>query len=92
MTNIIELPVKKSGVASQELLQDLHRMCAEHFHNYLVNTPPAKQRASMLEVIRKFMKDNGVEHSDKLVALEALSRPEAEPEADNLNKLDLPFV
>lgn len=96
MSNVYELSLKqKSGVASQALLHEIHRKCAEHFHHYLVNTPLEKQRAAKLSVIVRFLKDNGAEHSDRIEALEALSRPAGdELQAQtvvSLDGLEVPF-
>jgi hypothetical protein len=89
MSNVYELSLKqKSGVASQTLLQEIHRKCAEHFLHYLENTPIETQRAAKLHVIVRFLKDNGVEHASSVEALEALSRPAAELQAQTVVSLD----
>ncbi len=46
--------------ASREELQQIHGLLCMSFLEYLQNTPPAKLRASMIEVIRSFLKDNNI--------------------------------
>lgn len=46
--------------ATREDLQEIHGLLCMSFLDYLKNTPPAKLRASMIEVIRSFLKDNHI--------------------------------
>ena len=80
----------KTLVATQEQLRELHALFTETLVNYFATTPAHKRRASMLEVCRKFLADNGVEHSDRIQALEALGQHQpAHDEA--MDGLDVPF-
>lgn len=70
--------------APQESLRELHRLLCTTFLDYLQTTPPERRRASMLEVIRSFLRDNGIQkdltlHGDVQASLQSLS------------SLDIPF-
>lgn len=73
-----------TGAAPRDQLQKLHALLCETFLDYFQTTPPERRRASMLEVIRSFLKDNGIQkdltlHRDVQTSLESLS------------SLDIPF-
>lgn len=69
--------------ATREDLQEIHRLLTEAFFRYLQETPRENQRASMFEVIRSFLRDNGITkdlnlHKDvqtSLVSLASLDIP-----------------
>lgn len=46
--------------ASREQMEELHRLLLESCAEYLAETPPEKRKASMLAVIRAFLRDNGI--------------------------------
>ncbi|ENO74797.1 hypothetical protein [Thauera sp. 63] len=48
------------SAAPREQLQELHRLLAGTFLDYLTKTPQDECTASMLEVIRSFLRDNGI--------------------------------
>ena len=76
---------ESSGIASRESLQTLHRLLCEYFTGYLANTPPSKIRASMLEVIRGFLKDNNVRK-------DLTSARDVKASLDELAGLSIPFL
>lgn len=47
--------------APRDQLQKLHGLLCTTFLDYFETTPPERRRASMLEVIRSFLKDNGIQ-------------------------------
>lgn len=72
------------SAAPRDQLQELHRLLCTTFLDYLQTTPPERRRASMLEVIRSFLRDNGIQkdltlHEDVQTSLQSLS------------SLDIPF-
>lgn len=48
------------GKATREQLRELHFILTETLLLYMQTTAPAKRRAGMLEVVRAFLKDNGI--------------------------------
>lgn len=46
--------------ASREELHEIHRLMCRNLLDYLQNTPQDKIRASMIDVIRAFLKDNNI--------------------------------
>lgn len=69
---------EQTGRTPREKLQELHGVLCDRFLDYAKNTPPGKIRASMIEVIRGFLKDNGItknlaQAKDVAASLEELS-------------------
>lgn len=75
---------EKPTRATREQLEDLHRQFAETLLAYLHDTPPEKRRSAMLEVIRGFLKDNGITRGLRSVA-------DMKQTLTELTELDLPF-
>lgn len=46
--------------SSREELHEIHRLMSRNLLEYLQNTPADKIRASMIDVIRAFLKDNNI--------------------------------
>lgn len=73
------------GTATREELQEIHRVLCETFMDYLTNTPPGRIRASMLDVIRSFLKDNHISKN--------LSQAKDVTESlKDLSELSVPFL
>lgn len=66
------------GKASAQQLRELHRLFSQALYEYMTNTPVGKHRPAMLNVVRAFLNDNGVEHSSSVEALELLRKGLAE--------------
>jgi hypothetical protein len=60
-----------SKAATREQMEELHRLVAEALLEYMNMTPPAKRRASMLDVIRMFLKDNRIQADGSAESLRA---------------------
>jgi hypothetical protein len=74
-----------SDRANREQLEELHGLLTQTLLAYMANTPPNKRRASMLEVIRSFLKDNGI-----IKNLEACQ--DVAESLGELTSLDVPFL
>lgn len=81
------------GKASAQQLRELHRLFSQALYDYMVNTPTGTHKPAMLNVVRAFLNDNGVEHSSSVEALELLRKGLAEggsPVA-NIESFSVPF-
>lgn len=72
-----------SKAATREQLQELHRLVTEALLEYMTTTPPAKRRASMMECIRGFLRDNRIQADPTPESLRA--------GLERLQGMELPF-
>lgn len=72
------------SAAPREQLQELHRLLAGTFLDYLTKTPQDECTASMLEVIRSFLRDNGI-------TKDLTSYADVQSSLGSLTSLDIPF-
>lgn len=79
-----QLPEQPSRV-TREQLRDLHSILTETLLLYMTTTPPEKRRAGMLEVIRAFLKDNGVTKNIE-------SARDVSSTLESINDIELPFM
>lgn len=70
---------------SPELLWKLWHLMLDACIHYLTNTPPEKQRATMLDTARAFLRDNGVQ-------VDGRAPVELKQDAERLHALALPFT
>lgn len=73
-----------NAAAPREQLQELHRLLCGIFLDYLRTTPPERRRASMLEVIRSFLRDNGIQKDMTL-------QEDVQTSLESLADMDIPF-
>jgi hypothetical protein len=80
------------GKASAQQLRELHRLFSQAMFDYMVNTPIGEHKPAMLNIVRVFLNDNGVEHSSSVEALELLRKGLAEENpVANLASFTVPF-
>lgn len=72
------------GPASREHLWTLWHGLLAFCLRYMSTTPPEKQRASMLAIIRAFLLDNGIQVNGRTI-------PELQNDAETLHAMSLPF-
>ena len=80
------------GKASAKQLSELHRLFSQALYEYMTNTPAGNHKPAMLNVVRAFLNDNGVEHSSSVEALELLSKGLVEENTlANTDSFTVPF-
>lgn len=74
-----------SARASKEELHEIHRLMCLNLLEYLQTTPADKIRASMIDVIRSFLKDNNITKNPR-------SAKDVSQSLNELSDMDVPFL
>ena len=73
------------GLGTREQLQELHGILVESLLTYMKDTPPQKRRAAVLDIIRAFLKDNGITKNLN-------SAKDVATSLEELSSLSIPFL
>ena len=73
------------GLGTREQLQELHGILVESLLTYMKDTPPQKRRSAVLDIIRAFLKDNGITKNLN-------SAKDVATSLEELSSLSIPFL
>ena len=71
--------------ATREDLKELHGLLCESIFAYMRGVPPGKHKPAMLELIRQFLRDNGITKNLQ-------SAQDVSESLEELTDLSIPFV